>query len=63
MYYMKDGNLKNLPTLKANRKEMERVCASIKNRDETKIIPPQVQEIHNKTLQTIQQAMEIINAN
>jgi hypothetical protein len=63
LFYMKDGNLKNLPTLKANRNEMERVCASIRNRDETKIIPPQVKEIHKKTLDTIQQAMEIINAN
>ena len=62
IFYMKDGDLKNLPTLKANKKEMERVCLSIKNKDiMNKFIPPQVEKIHNKTLETIQQAMEIIN--
>lgn len=42
---------------------MERVCLSIKNKNMmNKFIPPQVEKIHNKTLETIQQAMEIINA-
>lgn len=57
MYYMKDGNLDNLPTLKANKKEMMRVCATLKKLPEEKI-----NAVHEKTLEVIKQAMEIINA-
>ena len=57
IYYMKDGDLKNLPTLKANRKEMERVCSTLKRLPKEKI-----NNVHRVTLETIEKAMEILNA-
>jgi hypothetical protein len=57
IYYMKDGDLKNLPTLQANRKEMERVCSTLKRLPKEKI-----NNVHRVTLETIEKAMEILNA-
>lgn len=57
IYYMKDGDLKNLPTLKANRKEMERVCSTLKRLPKEK-----TNNVHKVTLETIEKAMEILNA-
>ena len=58
MYYMKGGNLDNLPTLKANKKEMMRVCATLKGLPKEKI-----NDVHRATLETIEKGMEIINGN
>ena len=58
MYYMKGGNLENLPTLKANKKEMMRVCATLKGLPKEKI-----NDVHRATLETIEKGMEIINGN
>ena len=52
-----DGDLKNLPTLKANRKEMERVCSTLKRLPKEK-----TNNVHKVTLETIEKAMEILNA-
>jgi|TARA_Y100000289_G_C3905419_1_gene141623 hypothetical protein len=57
IYYMKDGDLKNLPTLQANRKEMERVCSTLKRLPKEK-----TNNVHKVTLETIEKAMEILNA-
>ena len=60
IYYMKDGNRKNLPTLKANRKELERVCKTLKLLQ--KQSPEKINNVHTQTLETIENSMEILNA-
>lgn len=60
IYYMKDGNRKNLPTLKANRKELERVCKTLKLLQQQS--PEKINNVHTQTLETIENSMEILNA-
>ena len=55
IFYMKDGDLKNLPTLNANKKEMERVCSSIK-----RVPKEQINDVHTKTSEVIESAMKIL---
>ena len=57
---MKDGNRKNLPTLKANRKELERVCKTLKLLQQQS--PEKINNVHTQTLETIENSMEILNA-
>ncbi len=57
IYYMQSGDFKNLPTLKGNRKEMERVCSTLKRLPKEK-----TNNVHKVTLETIEKAMEILNA-